>query len=208
MLFYNTIPFCHYQLLILSGRPPGIFLCSEMIDAINGLGPVRAIVAPNDFHHLFVEDCHRIWPDAHVYVSAGLPAKRLDLAFAHVLGDESPALWAGDLEQVWVRGAPKVNEVVFFHPRSRTLILTDLAFNWTEPASFGARIFMSINGTVGRLAVSRLMKLMYRDRDSARVGAEKLLAWDFDRITLCHGDVIESGAKARLTPELVRFLDS
>jgi hypothetical protein len=109
---------------------------------------------------------------------------------------------------VWMRGAPKVNEVVFFHPRSRTLILTDLAFNVTGSVPFLLRVFILINGVVGRLAISRLMKAMYRDRGSARPGAEKILAWDFDRITLCHGDVIESGAKVLLAPELARFLDS
>lgn len=183
-------------------------LSLESIDAINALGPVRCIVAPNDFHHLYLEESHRAWPNADVYVSAGLPTKRPELTYAHVLGDEVPAAWAGDLEQVWMRGAPKVNEVVFFHPRSRTLILTDLAFNVTGSVPFLLRVFILINGVVGRLAISRLMKAMYRDRGSARPGAEKILAWDFDRITLCHGDVIESGAKVMLAPELARFLDS
>ena len=45
------------------------------------------------------------------------------------------------------------------------------------------------------------MKGMYRDRAAARAGAEAILAWDFDRLVLCHGDIVETGAKARLSPE-------
>jgi hypothetical protein len=183
-------------------------LSPELTDAINALGPVRCLVAPNDFHHLFVEENQRTWPDASVHVSAGLPAKRPDLASATVLGDTPAGLWEGEIEQVWMRGAPKVNEVVFFHPLSRTLVLTDLAFNFVSPGSFRVRIFLRINGASGRLATSRLLKSMHRDRASARVSAEKIFDWDFDRIVLCHGDVVEADAKAKLQAELAWLLDS
>lgn len=191
----------------------GLFLHSPgplspaLVEAVDGLGPVRAIVAPNDFHHLYVEENAAAWPAAELYVSAGLPTKRNDLAGACVLGDTPPDLWAADLEQVWMRGAPRVNEVVFFHPRSRTLMLTDLAFNVVEPGSLGLRLFMTINGSAGRFATSRLMRFMHRDRVAAAASAEKILAWDFDRAVVCHGEVLESGAKARLEAELAWLRD-
>jgi len=182
-------------------------LSAQLIGAINALGPVRCLVAPNDFHHLFVKENQTAWPDASVHVSAGLPAKRPDLASASVLGDSAPDLWKGDIEQVWMRGAPKVNEVVFFHPLSRTLVLTDLAFNIVNPGSFWVRLFMRINGVSGRLASSRFLKSMHRDRASARVSAEKIFEWNFDRIVLCHGSVVESDAKANLRAEFSWLLD-
>jgi hypothetical protein len=183
-------------------------LCPELIESIDSLGPVRCIVAPNDFHHLYVEENARAWPEASVHVSPGLPAKRPKLPFAAELGDEPADLWAADLEQVWMRGAPRVNEIVFFHPRSRTLLLTDLAFNVTDPASAPTRLFMWINGALNRIATSRLMKGMYRDRAAARRSAERVLAWDFDRVVLCHGEVVDSGAKAVLRPVFAWLLDS
>lgn len=192
----------------------GLFLHSPgplspaLIEAIKALGPVRAIVAPNDFHHLYVEENAAAWPSAEVYVSAGLPTKRKDLAGACALGDSAPDLWAADLEQVWMHGAPRVNEVVFFHPRSRTLMLTDLAFNVVQPGSWPLRLFMAINGSAGRFATSRLMRFMHRDRAAARASADEILAWDFDRVVVCHGEVLESGAKARLEAELAWLQDS
>ena len=192
----------------------GLFLHSpgpllpELIEAIDALGPVRGIVAPNDFHHLYVDENARAWPEAKVFVSAGLPGKRDDLGHAEVLGDNPPELWAAELDQVWVRGAPKVNEVVFFHRASRTLILTDLAFNMVDPGPFLVRVFMRINGASGGLAASRLMKGMYRDRVAARASAAKIFQWDFDRLSVCHGEVVEAGAKAQLEPKFAWLLES
>jgi len=176
-------------------------LDAELIESIDEIGPVHAIVAPNDFHHLFVEENMNAWPEASVFLAPGLKEKRPDLTRAEILGQTAPAAWSDEIEQVWMRGAPKVNEIVFFHRKSRTLILTDLAFNVVEPGPFLVRLFMRINGASGRLASSRLMKGMYRDRAAARAGAEAILAWDFDRLVLCHGDIVETGAKARLSPE-------
>jgi hypothetical protein len=176
-------------------------LVPEAIDAINELGPVRCIVAPNDFHHLFIGEAAALWPEAKVFVSPGLPSKRSDLPDHEILGDTPSEDWKADLDQVWMRGAPRVNEIVFFHRLSRTLVVTDLAFNVPDPGSFLLRLFMRINGSFDRFATSRLMKSMYSDRAAARVSAEKILNWDFDRLVLCHGNVVEQGAKALLESE-------
>jgi len=183
-------------------------LSPELEDSINSLGPVRHLVAPNDFHHLYVEENAKAWPEARIHVSAGLPAKRADLAAAEVLGDEAPGAWAADLEQVCMRGAPRVNEVVFYHPRSRTLVVTDLAFNLARGGSFMTRIFTGLMGMAGRFTTSRFMKLMYRDRAAAAESARRVFVWDFDRVILTHGEIVETGAKEQLGPQLAWLLDS
>jgi hypothetical protein len=40
------------------------------------------------------------------------------------------------------------------------------------------------------------MKLGFRDKAAARASLERILSWDFDRILLCHGPIVESGGKA------------
>lgn len=81
---------------------------------LDGLGEVRAIVAPNKAHHLFVGDCCAAYPDAKLYGALGLEFKRKDLSFAGMLGDEPRPEWRGDIEQRTVRGIPMLNEVAFF----------------------------------------------------------------------------------------------
>jgi hypothetical protein len=37
-----------------------------------------------------------------------------------------------------------------------------------------------------------------RDRKAAKASLEHILAWDFDRVTVTHGEVLESGGKDAL----------
>ena len=97
--------------------------------SIDALGEIRAIVAPNKLHHLFIRDYIAAYPEARVCAAPGLPQKRPDLRFDDILSDAPQVYWRRQVEQHLFRGAPPLNEVVFFHPATRTPILTDLAFN-------------------------------------------------------------------------------
>ena len=48
----------------------------ELQTAIDGLGPVEHIVAPNYFHHMYVGPWARAYPDATLHSSPGLEKKR------------------------------------------------------------------------------------------------------------------------------------
>ena len=97
------------------------------------------------------------------------------------------------MDQVFFRGRPYENEVVFFHRASRTLILCDLAFNFGPRSPQPTRLLMKLLRSYGHLGPSKLDPLLIRDRRAARESLERILAWDFDRIIVAHGDVLESG---------------
>jgi len=184
----------------------GLFLHSPVrLDAgtrraLDDIGPVRAVVAPSKVHHFFVGDYSRAYPEARVYGAPGLAEKRRDLKFHSVLSDEPAAEWRGEIEQHVFRGAPTVNEVVFFHPATRTLLLTDLAFNFPANHQAGprARFFLWLVGAADRCGPHRLMRLLMRDRAAARDSVEKILQWNFDRVIVTHGDVLETGGRERI----------
>ena len=94
-----------------------------------------------------------------------------------------------------LRGAPTLNEVALFHPSSRTLVLTDLAFNVAADGG-RARWFHRLVGATGRFGPHRIIRLSIRDRQAARASLEAMRAWDFDRVIVSHGDVLERGGKA------------
>jgi len=165
--------------------------------ALDALGPVRCVVAPSKVHHFFVGDYATAYPQARIYGAPGLPEKRKDLSFHAVLSDEAPAEWRGDLEQHVFRGAPYLGEVVFFHPATRSLILTDLAFNVAADRTASARLFYWLVGAAGRFGPHRMVRLFIRDRRAARGSVDRILAWDFDRIIVTHGDVLDSGGRSR-----------
>jgi len=47
-------------------------MSGEERTAVEALGPVHAIVAPNLYHHLFLRAAIEAWPDARVLVPDGL----------------------------------------------------------------------------------------------------------------------------------------
>jgi len=164
--------------------------------ALDALGPVRAVVAPSLVHHFFVGDYGQAYPEAKLFAAPGLAKKRGDLQFDAVLSDDAPPEWAGEIDQHLFRGAPLINEVVFYHPSTRTLVLTDLAFNVVRPAvSRRARLFFALVGARG-FTPHRVVKLITRDRVAARRSIDRILQWDFNRVTVTHGEVLERGGRA------------
>ncbi len=65
-------------------------------------------------------------------------SRGLDLSFDADLGDLPEEAWRGDLDQLMFRGSSFMEEVVFFHRRTRTVILADLIENF-EPEKIGGR---------------------------------------------------------------------
>lgn len=165
---------------------------------LDALGPVRFAVAPNRFHHLYAGDVLRSYPDAELHVAPGVDTKRPDLHPDAVLGDEPAAGWADDIDQLLFRGAPIANEVVFHHAASRTLILTDLAFHFGKQAPARTRIAMRALGARGFGPTLIERWLVVRDRAAARDSLERIFDWDFDRVVVAHGDVLESGGREAL----------
>lgn len=175
-----------------------VALDPELRTELDALGHVRYAIAPNRVHHLYAGDVAKVYPEARLWVGPGLERKRPDLAFVAVLGDDAPAEWRDEVQQVFFRGRPYENEVAFFHRASRTLVLCDLAFNFGPRAAAPTRLLMKLIRSYGRFGPSKLDPLLIRDRDAARGSLERILAWDFDRVVVAHGDVLESGGHAAL----------
>ena len=171
-------------------------LSNALKDEINNLGEVKFLVAPNRFHHLRIKDYAALYPGARIWGAPGLPEKRPDIKFDRVFDDESLINPEGEIRHFLFRGVPALNEVVFYHPDSKTLILTDLIFNYSGDTSFGTKLFTRMLGVYGEPRVSRLIRYIFlKDREQARESARRILSLDFDRVVLSHRDIIETGGK-------------
>ncbi len=150
------------------------------------------------FHHLYAGGVAGAYPEARLWAAPGVERKRPDLEIAGVLGDEAPAEWRDEVDQVFFRGRPFENEAVFLHRASRTLILCDLAFNFGPRAAPFTRLLMRLLRGYGGFGPSSLDRFLIRDRRAARDSLERILAWDFDRVVVAHGDVLERGGRDAL----------
>jgi hypothetical protein len=169
----------------------------ERFSAVEKLGPVAHIVAPNKFHHLFVRPWSERFPSARTWADAAL-RRRSAASFHEELGPTPPPEWRDDIDQVFFAGSKVLPETVFLHRRSRTLIVTDILQNH-EPSADGWfwRGLKRLNGIVApEGGAPRDWRLTVRDKATARAARDQILSWDFDSLVISHGRCLAHGARA------------
>jgi hypothetical protein len=159
------------------------------------VGPVEQIVAPNRYHHLFAAAAKKRYPAARLWAVPGLPERRPAIPFDGTLGGEPP--WSSELETIVLTSVRRFNEAVFFHRASGTVVCADLLFNIRREDGFATRLLYRALGVYGKPAQSWFFRLSI-DRTTARAQLDAILAWDFRRICMAHGDVLDENAKAVL----------
>ncbi len=177
--------------------------------AIDRIGPIRHLVAPNVAHWTFLEQWQAHCPDALTWAAPGLrdrgQVRRSGVRLDTDLGDRAPEAWEGEIDQKVVPGGLGFREVACFHRPSRTLLLTDLVLN-LEAAKLPppARALMRLAGTLapdGRAPAHLRAVVRLRRRDAA-LAAAQLVAWAPERVIVTHGAPIERDAAARLRHSL------
>lgn len=174
-------------------------LPDDKLKLVTELGPVRYILAATPRHVWRLATWHALFPDAELWASRPTPftLKKGDLPFAGVLGDEPPQGWRDDLDQLAFKGNPLIEEVIFLHKPSRTVILADLIqIHSKVKGSFIRNALMKMEGVESpHGGVGLDIRLSFIHRAQARRSLKQLLSWDFDKLIIAHGPCIEKGAK-------------
>lgn len=167
--------------------------------AIERLGKVGFIVAPGSYHYFYVESAQKAFPDAETFICPGIERKKPEIEFDWLLSDRPDERWEDDFEQVLVRGNKYIWEVSFYHKVTRTLILVDLIENITdetEDVSWTLKLWWKL---VFRMwnnpKPAPEYQLGWKDKKAASKSLKRILSWDFERIIISHGDLIEENAK-------------
>lgn len=176
-----------------------LLLVSPPADAcpeLDRLGSLDAIVAPNSFHYLYADSYLRRHPAAQLFVAPGLPQRVPSLPRAVELGAGRQVPWESHLSHVVLGPHRGLSEVLFFHPRSRTLILTDVASNLLELRRAYDRLWARASGMPAGFGPSRnARQLLLREREGAREALRAAARWPFERIVVAHGAVVERDAR-------------
>jgi hypothetical protein len=119
------------------------------------------------------------------------------LPFAEVLGDVAPSQWGSEIDQVHVQGIGLfLDEIVFYHRHSRSLIVADLLFNLSEKDAWITRVLGSlVIGPYPGCRFARLYRPAVYDRRRMCASIERILDWDFDQIVVGHGAVVKNKGK-------------
>jgi hypothetical protein len=168
----------------------------EAVAAANELGPVEALVAPNLYHHLYAGEWKAAHPDATLWGAPGLAKKRKDLSLDGVLGPDPVTDWQPTLLHQPIAGTDPMQMSAFLHVPSRTLITADMMARFDEPMGLFSRGYFKMVGLWKRPALSRPLRMVFRDKAAARTCIDAVLDWDFDRVLFAHGVPIETDGQA------------
>jgi hypothetical protein len=186
---------------------------AQIQNRVAAMGELKYIVASSNGHNLFLEDWQRAFPDASVYVASGIPKKRPNLKNYTRLRDLSAPPWQEDLQMLPMDGAPFFDEHMFYHGRSKTLLVTDFYQNYTGVKQKGlgkiiTKLLLEPLGFKGKcLAPPLKTKFAVKDKQALRASLDRIWDLDIERVVLAHGDILEQDAKQEIRRLCQRFYD-
>jgi hypothetical protein len=173
---------------------------NSTIQAIRDLGHVKYLVAATPRHVWRLKDWHSLFPDAELWITkiTRFTLKEGNLPFTGILKDEIPPEWAQDLDLVVFKGNPYIEEGLFLHKKSRTVIMDDLIqIHHHRKGKIFYNMLVKLMGMgAPDGGVSLDLRLSFIHRRLARESLEKLLSWNFDKLIIAHGPCIEKDAKS------------
>lgn len=155
------------------------------IRALRELGDVQSFVVPSRFHDLFFPDYFAAFPKAAFLAGETVCRDHRTWPLTPLTANH-PAL-AG-FRFVRIEGMPQVQEHVFLHEVTRTLIVADLFFNLPIAADPLTRFWMRLADMGGRPRPSRLFRSAIRDPAAFAASLQEVLTWPFDQILTGHGE--------------------
>lgn len=159
-----------------------------LVDALNAVGTVRQVVAPNNMHYLYLRPFLEAFAQAEGFVSPALVEKdptfgryrRLD-----VLGAALPHV------RMRAFDGHGIGETLFLHSASRTLLTSDLFYNPQDEHGRMERWFLRGMGVGCHGGVPHYHRVAVKDRQAVREVVAEVAAWPFRRIIMAHGRIVE-----------------
>ena len=162
----------------------------EVCAALDGLGEVRWIVVPNRYHHLQAPATAARYPDAVVVGPKSAEARNPRVRVAMGLDDPAYVGATPELVPIALKGVPFLDETVFFHAASGSLIAADLLLcacardHWTW--RMAARLF----GRYGKVRTPPDVQMNTRASAGAAESIARMRALPIERILVAHADPI------------------
>lgn len=180
-------------------------LSPETKKTVEALGPVQYIMAADVDHHFFLTEWVNAYPDAKVIGMEGLPEKKKaeKWNFTGVYGVDAPETTYGfedDIQACYFSGFSK-KDVAWLHVKSKTLIVADLIFNlpaneqYSKSKSSPKPAFFFPKFEPGNEFHQKFVWNEGKNKEAMKKDAATVKEWDFERIIMCHGDVIDTDAK-------------
>ena len=174
-------------------------------DQLMKLGVIRHLVSPNWLHYAFIHQWQHAIPNTMTWAAPKARQRAAqyapELRFDRDLQDAAPPEWQSDLQQMIVHGSSLHTEVVFFHNRSKVLILTDLIENMHPlQLPLWMRVPAHIAGIIaprGKIPLDMWLTF-YNHHDELRKAVQTMIDWQPNVVVLAHGELLTGDIEARL----------
>jgi hypothetical protein len=176
-----------------------VSLGAELEAEVRALGPVRHLVSPNKLHHLSLAAWKAKFPEAKLWGTESTVARFGTLEFAGALTGDPPPDWAGQIDQYHFDNSRFLDELIFFHRKSRSAIIADLSQPFSEDFlkrrwPWWLRWIARRAGMVeGRGYPPAELRLTFRRRAQARAKVRALIDEAPERVVVAHGEIVRSG---------------
>jgi uncharacterized protein DUF4336 len=177
---------------------------ATLAEQLESRGRIRHLVSPNRGHYAHIGEWARAFPDAIIWASPRVRERArsqgIDIHFDRDLGPHAPEEWRDEMDQAIIPGAV-LDEVVFFHRRSKTLILADTIMNFElermrqpyRSIAWLCGVYAPFGGMPADLRLA-----FWPKRHEVRPAYEMVLAWEPERIILSHGRCFEANGTAAI----------
>ena len=175
-------------------------MTAERRAAVDALGTVTHLYAPDTHHYLWIGEWAAAFPSARLHAPPGLAKKRPDLRVDRAHGPSAapePA-FAGVVDEVPIAGF-RLEETDLYYRPARTLVVADLVHNVGRPAHGWTATYTKLMGFYDRVALSRMIRwVAFSDRKAARRSVDAALALPFERLVVGHGAPLGASGKDML----------
>ncbi|CAF1413857.1 unnamed protein product [Adineta ricciae] len=201
------------QLMVISPFPPTDLLQTLLAE----IGQVQYIIIPNEHHTFWALTFLAQYPQAYLIATCGMKSNEKFQKYIHAYFTNDGLEYnphctttlsfdwpVQDIEYYCFYHVKHINEVMFYHRPTSTLIVTDLAFNYYEESSeqriraqgFLFRSYLWLADGYRRACVTKPFRYFFKnDLEGNKQDFDEMLTRyrNFDRLIVAHGMVIEHG---------------
>ena len=173
-------------LWVHSPCPPSDEVCA----ALDALGEVRWIVVPNRFHHLQTPATAARYPKAIVVGPKSTASRNADVSVAMTPDDPDYVRSTPELMAIQLKGVPFLDETVFFHHASGSLIAADLLMSACARDHWSWRMAARMWGCYEKTKTPPDVRMHARASADVAQSIAQMRALPLERIFVAHADPI------------------
>ena len=174
--------------------------------ALGSIGNIRYLITPSLMHNLFVMDWKEKSEASQLLAPEKTKKVQSDIQLNENNAESITTMFNGEISCIPIKGMPVLQEYAFIHHASKTLILTDLAFNFGKAVKGWAKLFIKLYGAYDKFGPTLTIRALIKNKDAFRESLNSILQHDFERIIVSHGNTINANGKEILKQAFSKYL--